>query len=68
MIFKQRGWEVEGGKNIPRQGDNICKGPKARRSLMWSENSKKTPVATLRGRVAGDKPHRVVTRIKEKCV
>lgn len=42
--------------------------PQARRSLKWSKNSKKTPVATLKGRVAGDKALCVVIRIKEKCV
>lgn len=46
----------------------MCKGPKARRGLTWSKNSKRTHVVTLRGRAAEDKVHSYCKNHREMCV
>lgn len=45
-LLRERYWRKKGGKvgfgeNIPRQRENMCKGPKARRILTGSKNSKR---------------------------
>lgn len=42
--------------------------PQGKEELDMVQKQQETAVVTLRGRVAGDKAHGVITRIKEKCV
>lgn len=68
MIFNKKGWEGKGWKEHSTTRGKHVQGPQGKEEFDRVQEQQKTHVATLRGRVAGDKAHSVFTRIKEKCV
>lgn len=67
MIFKKKGWEGRGWREHSKTKGKHVQRPQGKEEFDVQEQQK-THVATPRGKVAGDKAHGVVTRIKEKCV